>query len=160
MLNLPDALQMRPCTDADQEFLLSLYRASRSDLLQMQAEPAFVEHLIAMQFQIQTQSYQNMFPDAEYWLIMLNGQPIGRLILDHEAETLHIVDIAFAPQERGRGHGSTLLKALQSWAANAQQGLYLRVSHSNPRAQKLYLSLDFIPRDSDAMQVHLCWEKR
>ena len=55
MLNLPKSLQMRLCCDSDQGFMLSLYRSTRSDLLDMAAEPVLIEQLIVMQWQMQRQ---------------------------------------------------------------------------------------------------------
>ena len=158
MLNLPDALQMRPCTDADQAFLLGLYRTTRDDLLSIQADQAFLGQLIAMQFQIQAQAYRNMHPDAGYWLILRDGHAIGRLILAEYNEQIRLVDISLQPDERQSGHGTSLLKALQAWAAMTERPVCLSVAHNNPGAHKLYLAMGFVAEESDALQTHMRWQ--
>lgn len=163
-------LSLRPCDDADQEFLQQLYTSTREDLLALPAEPAMVAGLIAQQRQLQMLGYASHFPHAQHVVVTNATQPIGRLLvnLGYACVTdeglaalpepgMHLVDIALLPEARGRGIGSAIVRALQASAGARHWPLTLNVNRSNPRARQLYLALDFTVAAGDALGERLLW---
>ena len=60
------------------------------------------------QFHAQTVSYREQFPAAAFDIIELDGEPIGRMVVDRPGDQMHLVDIAIVPERArpgaGRGH--------------------------------------------------------
>src|ERR671915_1684039 len=87
------ALGLRPVTPEDNSFLLSLFASTRSNEL---ALVNWDEHqkaaLIAMQFNAQSRQYNLSYPHADNRLILLNGAPIGRLLVNRGEREFTLVD--------------------------------------------------------------------
>ena len=62
-------------------------------------------------------TYRTQFPNARFLVLVLDNEPIGRLIVDTDAERVYLVDIALMPQFHGRGTGHALLQELQRQAS-------------------------------------------
>lgn len=62
---------------------------------------------IRMQFNAQRQQYKFAFPNAENKIILLDGQAVGRILVNRSEDEIRLVDIAFLPEYRGGGIGST-----------------------------------------------------
>ncbi len=75
-------------------------------------------------------------------MILVGGEPAGRLYVARWAEELRIVDIALLPRFRGRGVGTTLLRGLMDEADAAGKPLSIHVEVNNP-ARSLYDRLGF-----------------
>jgi ribosomal protein S18 acetylase RimI-like enzyme len=94
---------------------------------------------------------------AAFDVILVDGQPAGRLYVSREDDEIRIVDIALLPEYCNRGIGTTLLKGLQSEAAAAGKPLRIHVERFNP-ALRLYERLGF--RQIDDRGVYLFMECR
>lgn len=154
---LPAPYQLRLQHDGDDAFAAALYSATRDDLRQMQAEPALIEELIAMQRRMQSHGYRQHFPQAAYLVLLYGDIPIGRLVIEQREQALRVVDIAVLPEARGRGAGSAVLRCLQSLAEAQQLQIHLGVNRNNLAARKLYLRLGFQVQAEDQVQEQLVW---
>jgi ribosomal protein S18 acetylase RimI-like enzyme len=143
-------LSLRPPRPEDQPFLLQLFRSSRPELAMLP------ESLVSVQFRGQTLSYDAQFPHADYQIVLLNEQPVGRLVVDRSAERIHLIDIALLPEGRGNGIGTTLLQGLQGEAARASLPLRLSVYEANP-ARRLYERLGFTVTGSQPPYLFMEW---
>jgi GNAT superfamily N-acetyltransferase len=148
-LVLPTPLACHVATPSDDAFLAALYRSTRGDLLAMPAPPLMIDHLIAMQQRMQTQSYRHNYPDAPDCVLTRTApdgsvQPIGKLTVSVNPQRVHLVDIALSPEVRGLGVGTVVLQALQALAQAKNTPLCLSVSTQNPQAKRLYLRLGFV----------------
>lgn len=160
MYLLPSPFNLRdidPASDSDTAFIRVLYRSSRGDLLQMQAEPSFVEELIGMQQRMQEQGYSQAYPQARYLMIEKAGQPVGRLIVNPGQGALRVLDITLLPQSQGQGTGALVLAGLQQRAAADGCSVSLAVSHANQRARALYARLGFVQESEDGIMQQLRW---
>jgi GNAT superfamily N-acetyltransferase len=72
-----------------------------------------------MRFDAQHTYYQEHHAGAAFDVILVDGQPAGRLYVSREEDEIRIVDIALLPECGNRGIGTTLLRGLQSEAAAA-----------------------------------------
>ncbi|MBI5547122.1 MAG: GNAT family N-acetyltransferase [Deltaproteobacteria bacterium] len=136
-------LAVRAKTDADADFLWKLYLATRAEeFAPLNLPPAQLEALIADQWRLEQASRAETFPNAEHRVILLDGQPIGRVVVDRQPVRLFGVDFAILPQLRCRGYGGRVLHDLQREAAALGVPFALRVFKWN-RARNLYLRLGF-----------------
>lgn len=94
------------------------------------------------QFEAQKTYYDAQFPDAEFELILLDGQPVGRLFVDHRKEEIRLIDIALLPQWRGQGIGERILRGILAEARRKKLVVRIHVEQNN-RAMGLYLRLGF-----------------
>jgi GNAT superfamily N-acetyltransferase len=72
-----------------------------------------------MQFDVQHVQHQEHYAGAPFDVILVGGQPAGRLYLHRRDNEIRIIDIALLPEFCNRGIGTTLLHRLQSEAAAA-----------------------------------------
>ena len=136
-------LSLRPINAADQPFLSCVYAASRErEMAQLDWTPAENESFLQMQFEAQHNYYQEQFPQADFDIILLESQPIGRLYVDHRPDEIRIVDIALLPQHRDSGYGSTLLQEILTTAGRSDLPVRIHVERDNP-ALSLYHRLGF-----------------
>lgn len=75
-------------------------------------------------------------------VVVLGGEPIGRLVVDRRPGELRIVDLALVPERRGRGIGTRLLRALLDEADTTGAAVVLHVEPSSP-ARRLYRRFGF-----------------
>lgn len=147
---------LRPATSADQPFLDALYRSTRSDLLALGVGPA-IDAVIAMQQKIHDSGQHAQFPQARHLLLEQDGHCVARVVLDHDVQRMHLVDIAVLPSAQRQGIASMLLRWMQQDAAAANLPLTLNVRKDNLAARNLYLKLGFMPHGGDAVFDRLHW---
>jgi ribosomal protein S18 acetylase RimI-like enzyme len=157
-LELPYGLGLRKAQVTDQVFAEVLFLSARDYVYQMPIPKAQLDVLLKQQFQLQQASYTASFPLAETFIVEFYGQPIGKLMLNSTAETLHIIDIALLGDMRGKGYGTALLRALKKQAVEQCKPLRLAVDQQNLRAKKLYLGLGFSVIESSATHDTLLWK--
>lgn len=154
----PASIALRPATPEDEPFMLAVYASTRADEMQLvdwadEQKQAFLR----MQFNAQKTSYLNDIPNSEYSVILNNGVPVGRLIVDRSStEVLLLADIALLPEYRNTGIGTSMIKDLKNEAAAKGQCLRLHVENFNP-ASKLYDRLGFKKVDEFSFYWRMEW---
>lgn len=111
---------------------------------------------LRMQFNAQHQYYQDVYAGANFQVILLNEQPIGRLYLARWSHEIRIIDIALLSQFRNTGIGTALLKDLLAEAAQAGQVVTIHVEKFN-QALRLYERLGFIKTLDKGVYFFLKW---
>jgi len=110
------------------------------------------------QFQAQTVSYRQQFPQARFDIIEHAGRPIGRIVADRPGNMVYIVDQALVPERRGRGIGTAIMRALMDEAGANGLPVRLKVASSNDPSMRLYLRLGFVPIQSAPLYIELEWK--
>src|SRR5882672_11778678 len=106
-------LALRPATDADDQFLLSVYDSTRADeLSQAEWQEGQKELFVKWQFDLQRREYDARFPDADYFVILIDHLPAGRIWIGRDSEQIRLLDIALLPEFQNRGAGKVLLRRL------------------------------------------------
>jgi ribosomal protein S18 acetylase RimI-like enzyme len=82
---------------------------------------------------------------------------VGKLVLDEQRQQLRVVDIAAAPEFRGRGFATAVLRHLQQQALETGRDVVLSVAHDNAPALRLYHSLGFEEEARDAVRASMRW---
>jgi ribosomal protein S18 acetylase RimI-like enzyme len=128
----------------DDEFIEKVYFSTRIDEFSMLGwQPEQLEAFLKMQFNFQQQSYKLQFPDAEYFVVRLENERVGRMIIDRHAQEINLLDIAVLPENRRKGIGSVLIKELIAEAENDHKKVVLQVLKTNSNAFNLYKNLGF-----------------
>jgi ribosomal protein S18 acetylase RimI-like enzyme len=149
------SISLRAVTPDDMEFLYRVYSSTRQEeLAPLQWTEAQLTAFLTMQFNAQHTYYQAEFPDANYQIVLWEGQPAGRLYLHRQERVLHIIDIALLPEFRNRGIGSRLLNDIiqQGNAENVPVSIY--VEAFNP-AQRLYQRLGFRKSKEEGLYFYM-----
>ncbi|MFY9259504.1 MAG: GNAT family N-acetyltransferase [Gallionella sp.] len=151
---LPEPLVMRPAQDDDGAFMEALYYSTRDDLAGL---GELMLPILAQQYRAQQLGYRSTFPNAQYWIVEQHGERIGRVVVNVNEVEVHLIDLAFLPTARGQGNGTKVLHALQQLATQARIPLSLNVSHTNPAAKKLYLTLGFVVIANHPSVAQMAW---
>lgn len=150
-VRLGAGLRLRHATDDDRPFLRHLYETARQEELAglswtEEGRRAFLDH----QLSVQELAYRKAHPDARFFVVEMEGAPVGRLSIAEAADVVHVIDIALLPEYRGAGAGEQLLR----WVIAKARRVTLSVGRWN-RAQRLYSDLGFVVVGEDEMYVHM-----
>jgi len=152
-------LSLRPERAADEALLLALYATTRQRELAMTGwGPAECDAFVKSQFAAMRQGYAMSFPEAQFLIIVANGQAVGRMIVNRTDFEILLVDIILAPEFRRRKIGSALLKELMAEAAQGGRPVRLHVYRDDMEAAKFYTRLGFTK--SAEQGLHDLWEWR
>jgi GNAT superfamily N-acetyltransferase len=143
----------RAVVDDDRPFLLDLYRATRADeFAALRADPQVVRALLDQQYEAREAGWATSSPGADDLAILLDADPVGRLVLERRPDGIRIVDLAIAPAEQGRGIGTSVLRWVLDEADAVRVPVMLHVVADNP-ARRLYERCGFVPVPGDGIHV-------
>jgi len=152
-------LTLRPERADDRPFRYGLFCQSRPPEWDMvQLDPQVRDELMRHQFEAQTMGYRTQFPQARFDIIELDGEPIGRIVVDRPSDMVHLVDQAIVPAWRNKCLGTTIMRTLMDEVRTRAIPLRLMVGSSNDPSLRLYLRLGFIPIASTPMYIELEWK--
>ena len=159
MENESENLVLRETTPEDEQFLFDVYASTRQEELEgLGWDDNQKRDFIKMQFLARERSY----PRVDDRIIVLNGRPIGRMLVDRNDAEILLRDIAFLTQYRNRGLGTILIYDLMKEASvsgkairlhvlatSAAVRLYDRLGFSKTGAEAAYLEMKWLPAASD-----------
>ena len=152
-------LTLRPVTPRDDEFLLSVYASTRAEeLAQVQWQPEQRDAFVKWQFEMQRREYDARYPDAEYDVIEIDGQPAGRIWIGRDAQQIRLMDIALLPEFQNRGAGTLLVRDLIEEARATKKRLRHMVFVYNNNAGRLYERLGFVVFEEQGGYRHMEWK--
>lgn len=135
---------LRDSDESDASFLLELYCDTRRDEIAgwgWNAEQA--DAFLRMQHHARTLGYGAQHPEATDSIILMNNEPVGRMLVDRSSEEVWLVDIALLKMARGKGIGAKLVGELIESARAAGKPVRLHVSTVSP-AKRLYERLGLV----------------
>ena len=137
-------LSFRSIQPSDRDFLYEVYASTRVDEMSLlDWDTTQKEEFLEMQFNAQRKYYQETFSNASFKIVLLDGEPIGRLYLDRRVDEIRIIDIALLAMHRNLGIGSNLMQAILTEAQDAELPVRIHVERNNP-ALHLYQRLGFV----------------
>lgn len=144
MSNPEHSLSFRPAEDGDLEFLFGVYASTRQEeLAAVSWSAAEKEAFLRQQFSAQHQFYHEHYPGASFQVVLVDGEPAGRLYVDRWSREHRIVEVALLPEFRGGGLGTALLRRVIAEADEAGKPVSIHVEVFNP-ARRLYERLGFV----------------
>lgn len=147
-------LCLREATPEDEPFLLEVYASTRVEELEgvgwnEDQKRAFIK----MQFTARERSY----PRSDNQIILLNGAPVGRMMVDRGDTSILLRDIALLTQYRNAGIATRLITELMKHATLAGKPIQLHVVATSP-AVRLYERLGFCRSgDETAAYLEMKW---
>jgi GNAT superfamily N-acetyltransferase len=151
------AVALRPECAGDEAFLFAVYAGTREDEMALTGWDAATRgRFLEFQFRAMRQGYGSRFPHAEFAIILLEGRPVGRAVVDRDTEAVHVVDVALLGPERNRGIGTRLLGRWCAEAAATHRVVRLSVLKGN-RALRFYDRLGFTPVGDEGLYLCLEW---
>jgi ribosomal protein S18 acetylase RimI-like enzyme len=115
------------------------------------------EAFLRQQFEAQDAWWQENYVGATFDVILVDGEPAGRLYVHRGPSEIRIVDIALLPEHRGNGVGTWLLDDLLAEGDAAAKSVTIHVERMNP-ALRLYERLGFSLAEDKG--VYLFLERR
>lgn len=136
----------RPIGPADMEFLLRLYRSTREDEMAMIADWTAEQKdaFLRQQFEAQHTYYHEHYEGADFLILLLEGEPAGRLYIHRRPAEIRLMDIALLPEHRNGGLGTKLVRDLLAEGEASGKPVTIHVEIYNP-AMRLYQRLGFQP---------------
>jgi len=140
------------------ELLFRIYRSTREEELALvvdwsdEQKDAFVRQ----QFNAQHAWYQEHYLGAEFQVILVDGVPAGRLYVHRRPAEIRLVDIAFLPEHRNGGLGTSILRDLLAEGEAAGKPVTIHVEVYNP-AMRLYERLGFRPIEERGPYLLMEW---
>ena len=151
------SITLRPARDDDREFLYRVYASTRTEeLAPLPWTDAEKDEFLRMQFDAQDHHYHTHFPDAQYDLIVRDGEPVGRLYVHRRDDEIRIIDIALLAEHRRAAIGGSLLRGLLAEAATAGKPVRIHVECNNP-GMRLYHRLGFTKVDETGVYHLMEW---
>lgn len=131
-------VEFRIIEDADKGFLQSLYADSREwEFVHSAMSKTERQAFLKRQYDAQDRAYKTSYLKAVHRIIVLDGEDIGRLIINRLDELMHIIDLTIHSKFTGKGIGSDILMALKAEAQGGKVPIELSVKTNNP-ALRLY----------------------
>jgi len=136
------AFALRAAQPADAEFEQLLYASTREDLRPL--GPEVFDGLVGMQFRAQSMAIRLDHPNAERHIVLVDGEPAGRLVVDAAADQIEILDIALLPEYRSHGVGTGVLGGVLARANRGGRSVRAYVEKRS-RALRFFERLGFAP---------------
>jgi RimJ/RimL family protein N-acetyltransferase len=154
-------VKLRAIEPADDEFLLSVYGATREYELSLvpwsaEQKTAFVKQ----QFVAQQQHYQEHFKGAEFSVILADEAPVGRFYVFRGEDEIRIIDIALLPEHRNKGIGKPLIQGLLGEAEACRKRVCVRVEVFNPASVQVFERLGFNIIENDGINYLMAWSPK
>jgi ribosomal protein S18 acetylase RimI-like enzyme len=149
-------VSLRPATPVDREFLFRVYATTREKELALVPWTEEQKSMfLNMQFDAQDRDYRGRYPNAEFSIIVIDGEGAGRLYVSREDGRTQILDITILPLHRGRGAGAALVRQLQGEG----QPLAVWVDSSSD-SSAIFEHLGFRTEREDSLNRLMRWTKR
>jgi ribosomal protein S18 acetylase RimI-like enzyme len=112
------------------------------------------ETFLRHQFDAQDAWWREHYADASFDVILVEGEPAGRLYVHRGRSEIRIVDIALLPEQRGNGVGTRLLDELLAEGDADAKSVTIHVERMNP-ALGLYERLGFAVAEDKGVYLFL-----
>ncbi|NIS83431.1 MAG: GNAT family N-acetyltransferase [Anaerolineales bacterium] len=152
-----ETLSLRPITPEDREFLYQVFASTHEGEMALLAwDEVQKNEFLRVQFNAQHTYYLGQFTEAAFEVVLLDGEPVGRLYVDRRQDEIRIIDIALLAEHRKKGIGSKLLSEILAEASQARLPVRIHVEQYNP-ALRLYERLGFSPTNHIGMYYLMEW---
>jgi len=151
------SITVRPATSDDANLLLEIYKSSRGDDLRgLGWAEDRINEFLGMQYEAQQHFYESEYKQAADEIILCDGKPAGRLIVERREHEIRCVDVALLPEHRNGGIGSFLIRELQEESKIQGKPLRLQVIRFN-RAVSLLERSGFVRTSETGTHFQMEW---
>jgi GNAT superfamily N-acetyltransferase len=150
---------LRPVAAADSEFLFRLYASTREEELRLvDWTDERKETFLRQQFAAQDLHYRENYPGAQRDIVLIAGQPAGRLYIHRGSDEIRLMDIALVPEFRGAGLGTQLIQDVLAEGERVGKPVTIHVEVFNP-ARRLYERLGFTKKVDKGVYWLMEWRR-
>jgi ribosomal protein S18 acetylase RimI-like enzyme len=136
-------ISLRKQVDTDLIFIKRLFDEVKSyELNAGQWQDELRKQILDMQFSAHELHFKNNLSNGEDSIILFEGNPVGRLILDRSDNDINLADIIILPEYQGKGIGKFVIEKIINESDTSGKTITLIVSKNN-RAMNLYSKLGF-----------------
>ncbi|MFZ5855968.1 MAG: GNAT family N-acetyltransferase [Chloroflexota bacterium] len=151
------AYTLRPVRDEDEALLLAIYASSRAEEMALVPwDAAMKDAFLRSQFSAQQTHYRSYFPQAVHDMILVDGEPVGRIYVDRRADEIRILDVTMLTESRRRGIGTRIIQELMKEADDQDQSLSIYVESFN-RSLGLFQRLGFVKAEETGASWLMVW---
>lgn len=156
MTHSSTSIQKRAAQVADEPFLFQLYATSRDYEIHLtgwsdQQKSEFLQ----AQAELQLKHYRAYYPSARHELILLDGQPVGRLYVNRCDTEINLMDVCLLPDFRSRHIGAQLMQGLIRESKTAGLPIVCCVAKLNEGALRFYERFGFFTTSDDGVYLRL-----
>ena len=160
MLLMDLRIELRAAVPGDETFLFDLFRAARQGRFEfLPGGHPQMAVMVRLQFQAQEAALRSQYPGSENLLILLDGAPVGRLLVSREETGFRLADISVLPARQRQGVGAAVVKGLMADAQQAGLPVRCTVAQSDHGTFQFLRKLGFEITQSDIAFVHMQWRK-
>jgi ribosomal protein S18 acetylase RimI-like enzyme len=153
-------LTLRRAEPDDHAFLYRLFYSTQAEKLQLwHLTPEAKERLVALIYAGFERHYTMLAAMSDDRLVLLNNEPVGRMIILQMPDEIRLADLTIVPGYRNRGIGGALIGQLQTESVMTKRPVRLRVGKYD-RAFRLYQRLGFYKIEEAQPYLHLEWSRR
>ncbi|HXG95060.1 MAG TPA: GNAT family N-acetyltransferase [Blastocatellia bacterium] len=150
-------ISFRPTAPEDEPFLQSVYGSTRLEELALtnwseEQRNAFIK----MQFNAQQIHYREYYPSGEQFIILADGNAVGRLYVAEIEKEIRILDITVLPERRSAGIGTPIIRELMNEATRIGKPLRIYVESYN-RSRGLFERLGFVKSGESGYSYLMEW---
>jgi GNAT superfamily N-acetyltransferase len=157
MTDADTTITVRPVTPDDEAFLLKIYKSSRGDDLRgLGWDEDRISEFLGMQYEAQQLFHESEYKRASDQIILLAGEPAGRLIVERREHEIRCIDMALLPEHRNSGIGGFLISKLQDEARRENKPLRLQVIRFS-RAVNLFERSGFVRTSETGTHFQMEW---
>lgn len=151
-------VELRPVAPTDDEFLVSVYAATRAEeLAQVTWSDEQKTAFLRWQFGLQRNEYQANYPNPQHCVILVDEQPAGRIWISRGDDQVRLLDIALLEEFQNLGVGTLLLRRLIDEAIRDNKPLRHMVFVLNANAKRFYERLGFVVIEEVGAYHHMEW---
>jgi len=152
-----DDISLRPVSPDDEAFIVDVYGSTRADEMALTGWSAEQQlAFIKMQAEAQRRHYKAYYPEGEHNLILLNGQPVGRVYTAEKEDEIRILDIALVASHRNSGIGTPIIRDILARGQETGKPVRIYVESYN-RSLALFERLGFTKVEDDGVNLLLEW---
>jgi len=148
---------LREACEEDHLFLKKVFFSARQRVFAAaNLSPSEQEKVLEQQFTAQNVGYRAQSPNADYHVILIDGERAGRIYVDRREDEIGLMEMTLLPRFRNQGIGTGLIEELLTEAGDRGKPVVLYVEHWNPDARRLYQRLGF--EEEEDLTTH--WKMR
>ena len=145
----------RPVSKEDEGFVRQLIMQMVMDELGAAMWPEAVRGpLLEMQYRARQEGIRSNWADAEQEIVLVEGRPVGWVVIARRQDAIHLVEIAVVSEHRGRGLGTARIQEVLEESDRTGKPVRLSVATTNP-ANRLYQRLGFHRAGGDEVRHHM-----
>jgi SAM-dependent methyltransferase/ribosomal protein S18 acetylase RimI-like enzyme len=125
---------LRPATEADREFLFSLFRTTMREV---------IEQTWGWDEERQRADFDRRFEASSVWVVESGRRAAGTVWLEWKPDAVYVHELQIVPELQGQGIGTAVLEQVIAQGGQKALPVTLSVVRANPRAKRLYERMGF-----------------